>query len=270
MADAFRLFQGDCLELMRFIPDGSVDLVLADLPYGTTACAWDAVIPFEPLWREYARVLRPFAAVVLTSTQPFTTALIASNLPQFKYQWVWEKSRPSGFAQAKNMPLKSHEDVCVFSAGVTVHASQSDRRMPYNPQGLVQLAEPITLEKKSWSDSSFSKRPSHKAYQQTQTGYPRSVLRFPSESLTDHPTQKPVPLFEYLIRTYTNEGDTVLDNTMGSGTTGVACANTGRRFIGIEQDARYFAIAEQRIKSAFDVLISSSGVDRQNAIGAFA
>ena len=242
-----QIIHGDCLDVMDYIPSQSIDLVLCDLPYGTTACSWDAVIPLEPLWAAYWRVLKPFAAIVLTATQPFTTTLIASQMASLKYTWVWEKSRPSGFAQAKNMPLKAHEDVCVFSKGATVHAIQSRRRMPYFPQGLEQLAEPRREEKKSWSDSSFSKRPSHRAYLQTQTGYPRSVLRVPSEGGTEHPTQKPVPLMEYLIRTYTEEGDTVLDNTMGSGTTGVACQNTGRNFIGIEKDAEYFSIAQRRL-----------------------
>lgn len=250
MSGDYELYLGDCLDRMSAIPDGSVDLVLCDLPYGTTACSWDAIIPFPELWASYWRVLAPNAAVVLTATQPFTTALISSQIDAFKYTWVWEKSRPSGFAQAKNMPLKAHEDICVFSKGVTVHASQSARRMPYNPQGLVELAEPITYEKKSWSDSSFSKRPSHKAYQQTITGYPRSVLKHPSESGTVHPTQKPLSLMEYLVRTYTNDGETVLDNCMGSGTTGVACANTGRKFIGIERDKDYFDIARKRIEGA--------------------
>ncbi|WP_338341880.1 MULTISPECIES: hypothetical protein [unclassified Shinella] len=152
---------GDCINILRTLPARSVDLILCDLPYGTTACAWDAIIPFDQLWREYWRVIKPNAPVVLTAAQPFTTALIASQLEFFKYCWIWKKSRPSGFAQARNMPLKDYEDVCVFSQGVTVHASQSSRRMPYNPQGLVQFDQPKVYEKKSYSDSSFAKRPSH-------------------------------------------------------------------------------------------------------------
>lgn len=243
------LIEGDCLEIMRELPDASIDMVLADLPYGTTACAWDAVIPFEPLWAAYWRVLKPNAAIVLTATQPFTTTLIASQIDAFKYTWVWEKSRPSGFAQAKNMPLKSHEDVCVFSRGVTGHASQSTKRMPYNPQGLVYAPSIVANTKvRGANESAFGNRPSHKeSYVKEFTNYPRSVLEFASETGAEHPTQKPAPLFEYLIRTYTNEGDTVLDNTMGSGTTGVACANTGRNFIGIEKDAGYFDIACKRL-----------------------
>ncbi len=244
------LHLGDCLDVMPTLPAASVDLILCDLPYGTTACAWDSVIPFEALWREYRRLIRGKGAIVLCATQPFTTMLIGSNLSMFKYTWIWEKSRPSGFAQAKNMPLKAHEEIAVFSSGVTVHASQSTNRMPYFPQGLEQLETPLTHEKKSSSDSSFAKRPSHKAYQQTQTNYPRSVLKYPSESGTVHPTQKPVALMEYLIRTYTNLGDLVLDNCMGSGTTGVAALRAGRRFIGIERDPDYFRICQKRIAEA--------------------
>ena len=246
----YELMLGDCLERMEELEDGSVDLVLVDPPYGTTVCAWDAVIPFEPMWCEVRRVLKPRRAAVFTASQPFTSALVMSNVKWFKYCWVWRKSRPSGFAQARNMPLKDYEDVVVFSEGVTVHASQSTRRMPYNPQGLVKFDKPKTYEKKSYSDSSFAKRPSHGAYQQEEGNFPRQVLDFASESGTVHPTQKPVALMEYLIRTYTNEGETVLDFTMGSGTTGVACANTGRNFIGIERDENFFQISEDRIAAA--------------------
>ena len=249
-----KLMQGDCLELMKEIPDGSVDMILCDLPYGTTACAWDSVIPFDKLWAQYWRVLKPNAPVVLTSAQPFTTALIASQMTFFKYCWIWKKSRPSGFAQARNMPLKDYEDVCVFSHGATVHASQSKRRMPYFPQGLVTFDTPKVYEKKSYSDSSFSKRPSHGRYEQKEGNFPRQVLEFASESATVHPTQKPVALMEYLIKTYTNEGETVLDNCMGSGTTGVACVKTGRKFIGIERDPKYFQIAQDRINATVEMI----------------
>lgn len=240
-------YTGDCFDVMHDLPDGVADMVLCDLPYGTTACKWDSVLPFDKLWTEYRRLAQGYGAIVLTSAQPFTSALVSSAYDLFKYSWVWEKSRPSGFAQAKNMPLKAHEDVCVFSAGVTVHAAQSSKRMPYNPQGVERMAAPKTYEKKSWSDSAFSKRPSHGAYEQTETNYPRSVLRFPSESGTIHPTQKPVALFEYLIRTYTNPGEVVLDNTAGSGTTAIAAENAGRRWICIERDPEYAAKAMDRI-----------------------
>lgn len=243
----YKLYQGDCLELMSQIPDGSVDMVLCDLPYGTTSCKWDSVIPFEPLWAHYKRLIKPRGAIVLTASQPFTTALIGSNLDWFKYCWVWEKSAGSGFMNAKNAPVKRHEDVCVFSPGTT--ANKSERRMSYYPQGLrptSRLRKPHTVE-----DDTIGTRPSRsKEYVQEFEGYPTSVQSFKNDASKHHPTQKPVALMEYLIRTYTNEGETVLDNTMGSGTTGVACMNTERRFIGIEQDVKYFETARDRIDQA--------------------
>jgi site-specific DNA-methyltransferase (adenine-specific) len=252
-----RLFHDDCLRAMSQLSEKSVDMILVDPPYGTTACAWDSVIDLPSMRAQIRRVRKPNVAVVVMAAQPFTTALIHSNIGEFKYSWVWEKSRPSGFAQAKNMPLKGHEDICVFSDGVTVHASQSRNRMPYFPQGTERLETPVKLRKVSWSDSSFSKRPSHGEYEQEVTNYPRSVLRFASEGKTVHPTQKPVPLLEYLIRTYTSPGETVLDFTMGSGSTGVARARTGRRFIGVEADEKYFRVAKARIdEAALEVALS--------------
>ncbi|MFZ9893488.1 MAG: DNA-methyltransferase [Candidatus Nanopelagicaceae bacterium] len=231
------IMQGDCLELMRQIPDGSVDMVLCDLPYGTTACAWDAVIPFDRLWAEYRRVTKSNAAIVLTASQPFTTTLAASNLREFKYQWVWQKQRPSNPQLAKLQPLKVHEDVLVFARG----------KIGYAPQGLVEIPE--SKRKVHKPETNSLGHCSRKPYVQTHTGYPKSIISFPSERGL-HPTQKPVALMEYLILTYTNRGDTVLDNCMGSGTTGVACANTGRQFIGIEMDSEYFQIAKARIEGA--------------------
>lgn len=246
------LMQGNCLELMKEIPDGSVDLILCDLPYGTTACKWDSVIPFEPLWEQYKRVIKNNGSIVLTCSQPFTTSLISSNMSEFKYCLVWEKTRATGHVHAKNKPMKAHEDIAIFSRGTTVHASQSSSRMTYNPQGTV------TVDRESYrpsrgkrgSDVCGSLRPSHKqTIKQTTANYPRSVIKIPSEHNVGalHPTQKPVALMEYLIKTYTNEGEVVLDNCMGSGTTGVACANTNRKFIGIEMDENYFNIAKNRI-----------------------
>jgi site-specific DNA-methyltransferase (adenine-specific) len=249
-----RLMLGDCLDLLETIEAGSVDAIIADLPYGTTACKWDAVIPFEPMWREFRRVTKPNAAIVLTASQPFTTALIWSNIEEFKYCWTWRKTRPTGQAHAKNKPLKAHEDIAVFSRGTTVHKTQSTRRMTYNPQGLRQTHQVIkrdTPGRAAGSNVCFGNRPGLKpSYVQTETNYPQTVIEFPSVSQGVHPTQKPVALMEYLIRTYTNEGEVVLDPTMGSGTTGVACVNTRRNFIGIERDPDYFAIAERRIAEA--------------------
>ena len=242
-----RLLHGDCLELMAQIPDGSVDMVLCDLPYGTTACKWDSVIPFDPLWAHYKRVIKRNGAVVLTASQPFTTALGASNLEWLRYSWYWRKTRATGHLNAKKMPMKDIEDVLVFYA----------RPPTYNPQGLAALGK-VQKNSASHIARGVSSDPTsvvtggitRGTYVQEATGYPRQVLDFPSEGNTVHPTQKPVALMEYLIRTYTNEGETVLDNCMGSGTTGVACANTGRNFIGIEKDDKYFAIAKARIEAA--------------------
>ena len=240
--------KGDCLELMKSIPDGSVDLILTDPPYGTTACKWDSIIPFGPMWQELKRIIKPNGAIVLFGSEPFSSALRMSNIKQYKYDWYWRKSRPSGFAQAKNMPLKNTETISVFSEGVTVHANQTNKRMPYIPQGLIKFENPRVYEKKSYSDSSFSKRPSHGKYEQSVGAYPRQGLDFASESKTQHPTQKPVALLEYLIKTYTKEGEMVLDFTCGSGSTLVAAKNTNRHAIGIELDETYFNIAQERMK----------------------
>lgn len=244
-----QLHIGDCLDVMATLPAASVDLILCDLPYGTTACAWDAVIPFEPLWAQYRRLLKPCGTVVLTASQPFTTALIASNYEQFKYEWIWEKNRATGHVHAKNKPMKKHENVLVFSKGTTVHVTQSKTRMLYNPQGLIRLAK-MQKRKGGGSDAVMSVRPSHRPTETDITGYPDSILGFASEEAHLHPTQKPVALMEYLIRTYSNRGGMVLDNCMGSGTTGVACVNTERNFIGIERDPGYFEIAKTRILDA--------------------
>ena len=243
----FELYLGDCLEVMTNIPDASVDMILCDLPYGTTACKWDTVIPFEPLWEQYRRIVRSGGAIVLTAAQPFTSALVMSAGDLFKYSLVWRKSRVSHFAQAPYRFLTEHEDILVFSDGGT--SKNAKTRMTYNPQG-VRSCEKI-CKGKGHSDH----RPSAKRqadYVQTVTGYPKSILEFASEAAKEHPTQKPVALMEYLIRTYTNDGEVVLDNCMGSGTTGVACANTGRRFIGIEREPNYFQIAQNRIQRVFD------------------
>ena len=229
-----RLIKGDCLEEMKGIEDGSVDMVLCDLPYGTTACKWDSVIPFEPLWEQYKRVIKKNGAIVLTASQPFTSQLGASNLKMLKYAWVWEKSSVTGHLNAHHMPMKKHEDVLVFYAG----------RVTYKPQGLI----PYQKVKKRGSNGKNFGVSGTENYQES-TNYPRSILQFNNDGKL-HPTQKPVTLMEYLIRTYTNKGETVLDNTMGSGTTGVACVNTEREFIGIEMDDTYFEIAKKRIEKA--------------------
>ena len=253
----YALRQGDCLDVMSRIPSGIVDMILCDLPYGTTACKWDTVIPFEPLWEQYKRVIKKSGAIVLTASQPFTTALIYSNMAAFKYCCIWEKTRGSGFINAKNKPIAIHEDICVFSEGTT--ANCSPRRMNYFPQGLVYAPyhkkrnKPMTAKVGGF----LGTRPSHVSeYDVEYTNYPTSVIKIsnPNKGLT-HPTQKPVALMEYLIRTYTDANEVVMDNCMGSGTTGVACANTGRKFIGIEKDPGYFETAKKRIEDAYALRI---------------
>jgi len=239
------LHLGDCLDVMQGIPDGSVDMVMTDPPYGTTACKWDSVIPFEPMWAQLKRIVKPNGAIVLMASQPFTSALIMSNVGMFRYQWIWEKNKATGHLNAKKRPLVSHEDVVVFSKAPT----------NYFPQGLVEKETPSISKgdrgRKGVGSSGDCYGAATKDAVQTHGNYPRSVIQFPVDMKAEfHPTQKPVALMEYLIRTYTNPGETVLDFTMGSGTTGVASANTERRFIGIEMDADYFAIAQARVQKA--------------------
>ena len=249
--DNLWLMKGDCLERMKEIPSGSVEMILTDPPYGTTACKWDSIIPLEPMWEQLKRIIKPNGAIVMTASQPFTTILIASNMKMFKYCWVWEKNNASGFAQSKNKPMTKHEDVVVFSTGVTVHANQTKNRMPYYPQGLIEINKEVSGATGSRGAGGMQSRPSHKSrIIQTHTNYPSSVLKISRPSKTIHPTQKPADLMEYLIKTYTKEDETVLDFTMGSGTTGVAAKNLNRKFIGIEMDDNYFEIAKKRIEDA--------------------
>ena len=234
-----QLMQGDCLERMKEIPDGSIDMVLADPPYGTTQCKWDSIIPLEPMWAQLKRVVKPNGAIVMTASQPFTTTLIASNMSMFKYCWVWEKQKVTGFYNARRMPLRCVEDVVVF------YKSQPN----YNPQGV----EPCNVKnsRKNKAGSGVYGKISEKDYYQKEGNFPRQVLKMNHITHKQiHPTQKPVALMEYLIKTYTIEGETVLDFTCGSGTTGVAAVNLNRSFIGIELDENYFNIARERIEKA--------------------
>lgn len=237
------LMLGDCLERMKEIPDGSVDMVMCDLPYGTTACKWDAVIPFAPLWEQYRRVCKKNAAIVLTASQPFASALVMSNADGFRYDWVWDKPRVTGHLLAKKRPMRAHELILVFSYGTP----------PYSPQKTFNHPRRVSSahHKRGCRETEVYRSHGDSSYDSTER-YPRSVQRFSSDVYKSaiHPTQKPVALMEYLIRTYTNPGELVLDNTMGSGTTGVACVNTARRFIGIERDEGYFRIASERIAAA--------------------
>lgn len=238
------LYQGDCLEIMQQIPDKSVDMVLCDLPYGTTACKWDVVIPFEPLWEYYKRVAKDNAAIVLFASQPFTTDMANSNRKWFRYEWVWEKTIATGFGNCNRMPMKQHENILVFYKKLPTYNPQFTPGQPYTDKRNVTHRSGEAILN---ANSSLSKKiPIINEGKR----YPTSVIRFSNANNdTDHPTQKPVPLLEYLIKTYTNEGDLVLDNTMGSGSTGVACRHTNRRFIGIEKDPHYFEIAKKRIEA---------------------
>ncbi len=239
------VFLGDCLEVMAGLPDASVDMILCDLPYGTTACKWDTVIPFEPLWAQYRRVAKRNAAIVLTAQCPFDKALGASNLPELRYEWIWRKEAGSGHLNAKQAPLKDHENVLVFY-----------RQPPtYNPQMRTGF-KPYICKQGTPKSENYGKQTGALTVSDG-TRYPLTVVDFPRDRNKLHPTQKPVALMEYLIRTYTQHGDLVLDNCMGSGTTGVACASTGRRFIGIEKDEAYFNLARARVEAAY----ASDGFD---------
>jgi site-specific DNA-methyltransferase (adenine-specific) len=241
-----QLYEGDCLDILPTLPAGSVHLVLMDPPYASTELDWDKPLPLPRLWQELARVLKPNGAVIMTASQPFTSHLITSNLDWFKYCLIWEKTRPTGFLHAKHMPLKKHEDVCVFSRGVVVGRHRSARQMTYHPQNLEPLPTP-KRRANGYTHGTFIGRKLGASTVQTHTNYPTSILRFPSAVAPIHPTQKPLDLMRHLVRTYSNPGDTVMDCCMGSGTTGVAAILEGRQFIGFELDAEYFQAASKRL-----------------------
>jgi site-specific DNA-methyltransferase (adenine-specific) len=251
-----QLYNGDCLQIMSRLPSGSVDAIICDLPYGTTACSWDAVIPFDQLWREYRRIAKPNAAIVLTASQPFTSALLMSNVTQFRHAWVWNKAKAANFPQVKRHPLKVHEDVLVFGTSKTLYS-------PQMREGEVRKKGGYSTANRDVAVSAGAPAVVNGLY------YPKSILDISIAGNQDaglHPTQKPVALMEYLIRTYTNPGDVVLDNCMGSGTTGVAAMNTGRRFIGIERDPEYFAICQRRIQAPAPKVIDIAEWQRRNAL----
>jgi len=243
---------GNCLDLMSDIDDKSIDMILCDLPYGVSACKWDSVIPFEPLWAHYKRIIKDNGAIVLTASQPFTSALVMSNIKMFKYEWIWVKNRVTGFANAKKRPLKNYEDILIFSNGTP----------RYHPQGLEKIDKIVkngksvggnTMRPSIESDQGKGRlRTAGESYLQEFTGYPRQVIANVKEGhKKEHPTQKPVAIFEYLIKTYTNEGELVLDNCAGSGTTAIACLKTNRNYILIEQEGKYCDIANRRIAEFF-------------------
>ena len=250
------LYLGDCLEIMKKIPDNSINLILCDLPYGTTKCKWDTVIDIDKLWKEYKRILKkPTGVIALFGQQPFTSKLISTNFEWFKYNLIWKKNKTTQYLLANFRPMKCTEDICIFSPGGAAAASKQKGNMTYNPQNLI----PVDIKKKN-SEKRIGKMlnqshhlgPNNKLisnteYKQSFTNYPTEIINFDIENDTIHETQKPVDLIEYLIKTYSNENDMVLDNTMGSGTTGIGCINTNRKFIGIELEPKYFELSCNRI-----------------------
>lgn len=259
--DNIRICHGDCLEVIKSIPSDSVNLVLCDLPYGSTRCKWDSIIDIDKLWEEYKRILvKPTGVVLLFAQQPFTTRLISGNYDWYKYNLIWKKNKTTQFLLANYRPMKCTEDICVFSPGGAAAASRHKGNMTYNPQNLI----PVNIAKKN-SEKRIGKMLNQKhhlgqnnklisnsEYKQSFTNYPSEILEFDIESDTIHETQKPVKLIEYLIKTYSNSGETVLDNTMGSGTTGIGCILTGRKFLGIELEKKYFDLSKERLQKALN------------------
>ena len=248
------LIRGDCLEKMKDISDKSIDMILCDLPYGTTACKWDVVIPFEPLWAQYKRIIKDRGAIALFGSEPFSSYLRMSNIKEYKYDWYFKKTKAIGFQHAKNKPMKIIETVSIFSNGMIGHKDKNINRMQYYPQGVIpwknRIVSPV------WHGNMMGARPNQvgKGYL-AYTNFPNDLLldfKQPVGNKTLSPTEKSVGLLEYLIKTYTLENETVLDNCMGSGSTGVACINTNRKFIGIEKDENYFTIAKERIDKELD------------------
>ena len=242
---------GDCLKIMPKLKDKSVNMILCDLPYGTTACTWDAIIPFDKLWKQYERLIKDNGCIALFGQEPFSSHLRMSNLKLYKYDWIWIKSRACGFYNVKHRPMNSHELISIFSKATT--RSNSEGTMKFYPQGLKKLDKVVSGIKDCQADRAghkFSRLANKAKYIQKYTNYPTKILKFSNVPSPVHPTQKPISLLEYLIRTYTEVDDTVLDNTMGSGSTGVASVNLNRRFIGIEKDKTYYKIAQDRLKLA--------------------
>ncbi|MBY2477538.1 site-specific DNA-methyltransferase [Clostridioides difficile] len=242
--EKYRLINGDCIEEMDNIEDESIDLILCDLPFGVTSCEWDKVIDFKRLWKQYNRIIKPNRAIILFSIQPFTTQLIHSNISNYKYNWYWMKNTCTGFTFAKYQPMRKVEDICIFC---------KNKKSPlYLPQGLKEIEMPrIIRRKETKKEQVYKQNTLTKEYVQKYTNYPNQVLRFNKEVKCIHPTQKPVELLEYLIKTYSKENDVILDNCFGSGSAGVACAKTNRKFIGVELDENYYLQGKNRIERAY-------------------
>lgn len=239
MEQMYKIYHEDCLEGMKRIPDGSIDMILCDLPYGTTQCKWDVVIPFEKIWAQYNRIAKENAAVVLFACEPFASLLRLSNIKNYKYDWVWDKVKGTGFLNAKKQPMRNHENLCVFYR----------KQCLYNPQKTAGHVKKTSFRAAHLQTPVYGTMKNDYTYSSTER-YPRSIQIFSTDTQNSslHPTQKPVALLEYMIRTYTNPGEAVLDNCMGSGSTGVAAIRTGRKFIGYETDENYFTIAQQRLE----------------------
>lgn len=237
-----KIYLGDCLEVMKDIPDKSIDMILCDLPYGTTACKWDTIIPFEPLWKQYDRVIKDNGVILLSAVQPFSSKLVMSNLNKYKYTIIWQKSDSPDFVNAKKKPINKTEDLHVFT-------SAKLGKMTYNPQGLIYNP---TRKTRIHSKDSVFVGAKDKEYISEYTNYPINLIYFKQDRHKLHSTQKPEALLEYLIKTYTNENELVLDNCIGSGTTAIACINTNRQYIGIEKDKTYYDIANKRINEALN------------------
>ncbi|MFY9450126.1 MAG: site-specific DNA-methyltransferase [Bacillota bacterium] len=253
MLELNKIYNMDCLEGMKYIEDKSIDMILCDLPYGTTECSWDTVISFECLWEQYRRIIKDNGVIALFGSEPFSTKLRTSAIDIFKYDWIWIKNKPSGFQHSKNRPLNAYEIISIFSKGSMGHKSLlGEKRMVYNPQGLVYFGKE-TSGCRNKKGHTVGHRPSHKdkVFQEF-TNYPTNILKYDVVTRKEriHNTQKPVELCEYLIKTYTNEGELVLDNCIGSGTTAIACINTNRNYIGFEISKEYCEIAKARIEFA--------------------
>ena len=244
MIELNTIYNEDCLEGMKRIPDKSIDMILCDLPYGTTACRWDTIIPFKPLWEQYERIIKDNGAIILTASQPFTSALVMSNIKLFKYEWIWDKVTARGHLVAKKRPMAQHENILIFGKGKINYYPQMIER----PKDKIEYRKTTEYKRTDIMGGSNSNAPTNKIYDKW---YPKTIIvesNAGSSNTSIHPTQKPVALFEYLIKTYTNEGETVLDNCIGSGTTAIACINTSRNYIGFELSQTYFNLANERIE----------------------
>ena len=252
MIEINKIYNEDCLEGMKRIEDNSIDMILCDLPYGTTACKWDCIIPFDLLWEQYERIIKDNGAIVLTGSQPFTSLLICSNLEMFKYEWIWQKTKGSNFATLKYQPWKMHENILVFGKGKTIYNPIKYKVSDDKIDKRINVNNPVTVKNGVYGIMNRTRK------KDDGTRFPSSVQKIKNPNNNSlHPTQKPVSLFEYLIKTYTNEGDLILDNCMGSGTTAISALNTNRNFIGFEKEKKYYDLSNERIEKHKEKLSES-------------